>query len=262
MSSRIHSLAKKLKDSKAMTLAEVLIAMTIGVVIMVAIYALLGQNKRIYVAQSNIAEMQQNARIALDLMTREILMAGYDPFNPDYLVLRIPPILNPSSTGIRVLADLNQDGDFNDTNENILFDWDSSTNEITRDPGSGAKVISSNVTAFDIDYDHAATTLTSGAGPGSTTLAVESSAGFVLGDWVYISDGVTLNNAFVTAIPSTTTLRIDPPLTSNFAYDSTVAFVKKITITLTAQTAERDPQTGHFRTIDLVSDIALRNLSN
>jgi len=259
MSSHLRSLIKKLKDPKAVTLVEFLVAMTMGVIILGGMLTLLGQSKRISVGQSYVAEMQQNARIALDLMTREILMAGYDSTNPDYLVLRIPPILNPSSTQIRLLADLNQDGDTNDTNENIFFQWNSTTQEITRDSGSGDKVISTNVTAFSITFDPAATTLNSGAGPGSTSLSVHSSDGFNVGDWIYISDGVVLNNAFVTNIPSSTSLSINPALTNNFSSGSTVACVEKVTVSLTAQTAEKDPQTRQFRTIDLDSDITLRN---
>ena len=262
MSSHIHSLAKKIKDSKGMTLVEVLLALAISVMIIGGTLALLVQSDRTSTGQSYVAEMQQNARIALDLMTREILMAGYDPTSPDYLVQRIPPILNPSSTHIRVLADLNQDGDTNDTNENIFFQWNSSTGEITRDPGSGAKVISANVTAFDITFDSAATMLSSTAGSGSTSLSVDSSEGFNVGDWIYISDGVNLNNTFVTSIPGSTLLSINPALTNSFNSDSTVACVEKVTISLTAQTAEKDPQTRQFKTIDLVSDIALRNFAN
>ena len=262
MSSPMHSLVNKIKDSKAMSLVEVLVAMTITVVVIGGIYALLIQSQRTSVGQSYVAEMQQNARIALDLMTREIIMAGYDPTNPDHLVLRMPPVLNPSSTSIRVLADLNQDGDTNDTNENIFYQWNSSTGEITRDSGSGDKVISTNVTAFDITFDPAATTLNSGASPGATSLSVASSDGFNVGDWIYISDGVYLNNVFVTNIPSSTSLSIDPALTSSFSSGSTVACVKKVNISLTAQTARKDPQTRQFKTIDLASDIMLRNLAN
>lgn len=249
-----------IKDSKGMTLIEVLVAITITVIVIGGIYTLLVYSQRISVGQTYVAEMQQNARVALDMMSREILMAGYDPTNTDYLVLRIPPILDASPTSIRVLADLNQDSDTNDANEDITFQWNSSTNELSRDSGSGAKVLSANITSFSITYDPAATTLSTGASSGDTALGVVSASGFKVGHWIYVSDGTNLDNVFITGIAGTT-LQINPALTHAFSSGSTVAHVKKIHISLTAQTEEQDPQTRQFKTIDLLSDITLRNFT-
>lgn len=258
----MKSIIKKIKDNKAMTLVEVLVAITITVIVIGGIYTIMVHGQRISVGQTYVAEMQQNARVAMDMMSREILMAGYDPTNPDYLVLRIPPVLDPSSTSIRVLADLNQDSDTGDANENIFFQYNSSTQELSRDSGSGAKVIAANITVFSITYDPGATTLSSTASSGDTSLGVNSTSGFDVGDWIYISDGTNLDNAFVKSIPSSTTMNIEPALTNSFSSGSAVASLEKVTISLTVQTEEKDPQTREYKTIDLVSEITLRNFSN
>ena len=85
MSAQINTFVTKPRNPKGMTLAELLIAMAMAIIVIGGIYVLLVQTNRASVGQSYAAEMQQNARIAMELMTREILMAGYDPTNPKYL---------------------------------------------------------------------------------------------------------------------------------------------------------------------------------
>ena len=61
------------------TLVELLIAMTIGLVILAALSSTFLMQRKAYDVQEQIAEMVQTARAAMDMMTREIRMAGYDP---------------------------------------------------------------------------------------------------------------------------------------------------------------------------------------
>lgn len=61
------------------TLVELLIAMTIGLIILTALSSTFLMQRKIYDVQEQIVEMVQTARAAVDMMTREIRMAGYDP---------------------------------------------------------------------------------------------------------------------------------------------------------------------------------------
>jgi type IV pilus assembly protein PilW len=61
------------------TLVELLIAMTIGLIILTALSSTFLMQRKIYDVQEQVAEMVQTARAAMDMMTREIRMAGYDP---------------------------------------------------------------------------------------------------------------------------------------------------------------------------------------
>ncbi|MFC2172171.1 PilW family protein [Acidobacteriota bacterium] len=69
----------KERGAAGFSLVEFLVAITITLIIMGAVFGLVVHNQQVYEAESNIADMQQNMRIALDLMTREIRMAGSNP---------------------------------------------------------------------------------------------------------------------------------------------------------------------------------------
>ena len=59
------------------SLVELMVAMTIGLVITMVIAEMFVGNKRTYTVQDENARMQENARFALSLLTRQIRMAGF-----------------------------------------------------------------------------------------------------------------------------------------------------------------------------------------
>ncbi len=61
------------------TLVELMIAMTAGVLVMAAVMTSFISQHRSYLAQDDVVEMQQNGRVAMDMFTREIRIAGFDP---------------------------------------------------------------------------------------------------------------------------------------------------------------------------------------
>ncbi|MCG6918841.1 MAG: prepilin-type N-terminal cleavage/methylation domain-containing protein, partial [Deltaproteobacteria bacterium] len=61
------------------SLVELLVAMAITLVVMAGTYKVYVTQQDSYLLQEQVAEMQQNARTAKYIMTREIRMAGYDP---------------------------------------------------------------------------------------------------------------------------------------------------------------------------------------
>ena len=65
------------KKGKGLTLIELLIALTISAILIAAIYrTFIGQQKT-YTVQEQVADMQQNVRVAINRMMREIRMAGF-----------------------------------------------------------------------------------------------------------------------------------------------------------------------------------------
>ena len=66
-------------NPKGFTLVEMLVAMAMGLIVMVAIYTAYVNHQRSHVTQQLVVHMQQNARAAMSLMKREIRMRGYDP---------------------------------------------------------------------------------------------------------------------------------------------------------------------------------------
>lgn len=67
------------KDQKGFTLVEMLIAVALSITVMGGVYEVFTSQQKAFRIQDHVAEMQQNARVALDMMTREIRMAGYIP---------------------------------------------------------------------------------------------------------------------------------------------------------------------------------------
>ena len=64
--------------NKGFTLIELLIVLVISGIIMTGIYSAFKTQQDSYLAQEQVAEMQQNLRAGLDIMMRELRMAGYD----------------------------------------------------------------------------------------------------------------------------------------------------------------------------------------
>lgn len=66
-----------LRKNTGVTLIELLIALVISAILIAAIYrTFIGQQKT-YIVQEQVVDMQQNARVAINRMMREIRMAGF-----------------------------------------------------------------------------------------------------------------------------------------------------------------------------------------
>lgn len=63
------------------TLVELLVALAVGSIVMAAVMTAFLSQHNTYLAQGQVVEMQQNARVALDLLELDIRSAGYDPNN-------------------------------------------------------------------------------------------------------------------------------------------------------------------------------------
>ncbi len=64
---------------RGFTLVELLVALVIGSIIVIGLSSAYTSQQRINQSQDQIVEMQQNLRAGLDMMIRELRMAGYDP---------------------------------------------------------------------------------------------------------------------------------------------------------------------------------------
>jgi prepilin-type N-terminal cleavage/methylation domain-containing protein len=75
----------KLPKDKGVTLIELMIALVISAIIVAALYRSFVSQQKSYVVQAQVADMQQNARVAINRMMKEIRMAGFgvkDVLNP------------------------------------------------------------------------------------------------------------------------------------------------------------------------------------
>lgn len=65
------------EKSKGVTLIELLIAMLISAILIAGIYRTFIHQQKNYATQEQVADMQQNVRVAINRMMREIRMAGF-----------------------------------------------------------------------------------------------------------------------------------------------------------------------------------------
>ncbi|HIJ56515.1 MAG TPA: prepilin-type N-terminal cleavage/methylation domain-containing protein [Deltaproteobacteria bacterium] len=68
-----------MNNRSGFTLVEMLIAMTLGSLVMTAVYSSYLSQQKTYIVQNQMAGMRQNIRAALYYMERELRMAGCDP---------------------------------------------------------------------------------------------------------------------------------------------------------------------------------------
>ena len=68
-------------SQKGFSLIELMVTVAIASILMAGIYTFYHQQLKTHVTQQQLVDMQQDARAAMYMMTREIRMAGYDPQN-------------------------------------------------------------------------------------------------------------------------------------------------------------------------------------
>ena len=143
------------------TLVELLIAMTIGLIILAALSSTFLMQRKIYDVQEQIVEMVQTARAAMDMTTREIRMAGYDPkrvnsdsdTSNDFSGITY----NADSSIIDIYSDSNGNGSIDNPTgsyEHITYLYDSANKLIRRNTntGGGNQPFAENIEKFEVLY--------------------------------------------------------------------------------------------------------------
>ena len=159
------------------TMVELLISMAIGLVIITTLTSTFVTQRQAYDVQQQITTAVQTARAAMDMMSREIRLAGYDPTDSDgfYGITYDPDQL-------RIQADVAEnddgtvgDGDTDDANEDIIYKFSGSA--VTRNTGSGDQPFAENAQDFSFEYldaNGAATVVSSEIRRVKITLAIQT----------------------------------------------------------------------------------------
>lgn len=87
--------ARQLIPQRGFSLVELMVAMTIGLIVLLALSQLFVGTKRSYNTQDALARVQENGRIAMHLLIRDIRMAGY--YGCFHDVGKINSTLNPGA---------------------------------------------------------------------------------------------------------------------------------------------------------------------
>lgn len=133
------------------TLVEVLMCIAILSILFGTIYRNFDTFNRSYANENVKAGVQQKSRIGIDLMARDIRLAGLDPLGAASAGF-IPA--NTSTTSVQFTADLNYDGDLDDPFEDIIYALNGNLLQQTSDLGSGpvTATLLDNVSALTFSY--------------------------------------------------------------------------------------------------------------
>jgi len=79
MNVSIHNTSSSKTRQQGLSLIELMVALTIGLILMLGVGQIFLSNKASYNIQNGLGQLQENARFALNIMSQDIGMAGYDP---------------------------------------------------------------------------------------------------------------------------------------------------------------------------------------
>ena len=252
------------KKERGVTLVELMISLSMFAVIISAMYNMFNFQQKSYSVQDNVAVMQQNVRVGLGYMVKEIRMAGYIPdgippnkLSPSNDSLPSSPfttngvsesVEEATASAITLQADI--DGD--NITEAVRYTLDAGNNTLTRevwkwnagatswDASTGPEIVAEDIENVVFNYALLASAqgLANGVdddGDGSVDEQGE------LMTWDFSTNGAL----------NTNTLR---------------EYIRQVGATITARSASTDVnythpvQGDHYRRRILTSDIGLRNM--
>ena len=88
-------------NKKGLTLIELLVGLVICAIVVAGIYRLFIAQGKAYVVQDQVVEVQQNVRSAMEVMLRDLRMAGFDDDTTPLVTNPEPPVL-PGDTSVTV----------------------------------------------------------------------------------------------------------------------------------------------------------------
>lgn len=155
-------------NQKGFTLIETMIAMAIAIVIMGGIFFTFSNQQTTYVSSDRVAEMQQNLRAAMLIMSSEIREAGCDPTRKANA-----GVVTATSAQFQFTRDIagsplnsnhRYDGDLDDANEDVTFGFsaandadsdgiaDTGAADLGRDTGGNLQPIAEHIHAIEFNY--------------------------------------------------------------------------------------------------------------
>jgi type IV pilus assembly protein PilW len=139
-----------LHSNRGFSLLELMVSLVVASILMAGIYAAYITQLRAHMTQQLTVEMQQNLRAAMQIMAREIRMAGYNP-----TTTAGSGITTMFANSFGFTADLNGNGTTNvagvDTNENVRYAINAN-GDLGRDTGGGLQPVAEFIDALNFVY--------------------------------------------------------------------------------------------------------------
>jgi type IV pilus assembly protein PilW len=120
------------------TLVELLVALALAAIFLLATMSIANMSIRSYGDQERVSDAQQSVRAALDLMVRDIRMAGYDPMAMSHGPTTGIGILTATETKLQFSADLNADQVDSGGTENLTYFYEAETKRLRQKEGPKA----------------------------------------------------------------------------------------------------------------------------
>jgi hypothetical protein len=110
------------------TIVEIAVGLAVGTLMVAGILLLVEQAQKTYMHSSEVTDLQQNVRVAMDRMVSIIQAAGVNPVNKTWGGAApnnsaFTAFREAGRNCIRLYADLNGDGLVTGTDENVYFFW-------------------------------------------------------------------------------------------------------------------------------------------
>lgn len=100
----LFSTSRSRKRQRGLTLVEILVALTIGLVLLAGIIQIFISSKQTYRTQDALSRVQENARFAFELLGRDVRMAGFSGCMTSSGSIDVRVIANPAPSGSATLA--------------------------------------------------------------------------------------------------------------------------------------------------------------
>ena len=138
------------KSNAGFTLIELLISLVIACIVLASVYKIFISNNIIYLRHNELTSMEQSLRSALNVMTREIRMSGYNPLQNSTVGID----KGASSNNLITFSSYNESSD--DVKEYMYYLYDSQTfgnNTLGRKVNGGTpQPLMPNVSSLGFQY--------------------------------------------------------------------------------------------------------------
>ena len=140
----------RIKNEKGFTLIEITMALLITSIVTGAIFSLFSLMTRSFTSQEVIASVQQQIRVGVDFISRDIRATGFDPTGE-----ADAGILGATATRFQFTVDRDENGSLTEAGENIIYTFNAAAGRLERvdvNSGFGTEVLIENVNVADSGF--------------------------------------------------------------------------------------------------------------